>query len=289
MKRLFGILLTIFVLVTCAGCGGGNKSAEQPKQEAAQETGDKVGALMPIGLTEEDYKRWTENIAEYEGQPAGYVNPNKIIFFDNINSMIMALKGKQIARFTIPKTVGNYIVVHNGDLKIIDKNYKPILGYSMAMEEKNAATIEEINKAITAMTEDGTLDKLIKENIIALSGADPVATEIPVTAGAETLKVAVTGDMPALDCILADGTPAGFNVAFLGELGKRINKNFELVAIEAGARGSALSSGRVDILFWVIGTYDQNGNALPYPLDSMEGVAVSIPYMMDSRVSVTLK
>ena len=101
---------------------------------------------------------------------------------------------------------------------------------------------------------DGTLDKLIKENITDLGGADPVATDIPVIDGAETLKVAVTGDMPALDVILPDGKPAGFNVAFLSELSKRINKNFELVSIEAGARGAALSSGQVDVLFWVLGS-----------------------------------
>ena len=115
----------------------------------------------------------------------------------------------------------------------------------------------------------------------------PVA--LPVIDGAPTLKVAVTGDMPAMDCILADGTPAGFNVAFLSELSTRINKNIELVSIDSAARGAALSSGQVDALFWVIGTYDQDGKALPYPLDSMKGVAVSLPYLMDSRVGVAHK
>ena len=290
MKRLFGILLALVMLLTCAGCGGDDKKAEEPAPPASEQKSDdsKVGALMPIGLDEEGYKRWTQNIAEVEGQTA-YTSPQKVVFFDNMNSMIMALKSKQIDRFATPSRVGNYIVARNDDLKLIDNNFKPILGYSMAMEEKSAAQIEEINQAITAMKNDGTLDKLIQENIIDLGGADPVAKPIPVIDGAETLKVAVTGDMPALDVILADGTPAGFNVAFLGELGKRINKNFELISVEAGARGAALSSGQVDILFWVLGTYDQDGKALPYPLDNMKGVAISVPYMMDSRVGVTLK
>ena len=76
-------------------------------------------------------------------------------------------------------------------------------------------------------------------------------------------------------------------VSFVSD--KRINKNFELVDLDAGARGAALSSGQVDVLFWVLGTYDQEGKALPYPLDDMKGVAVSIPYMMDNRVGITLK
>lgn len=290
MKRLFGALFALIVLLTCAGCGGGDKPADKPDKPAASEQkSDKVGALMPIGLDEAGYKRWTENIAESQGQPAGYVNPHKVIFFNSLNDLVMALKNQQIDRFATCKTVGNYIVARNDDLKIIDDNYKPILGFSMAMEEKSAAQIEEINAAIKAMREDGTLKKLVQENIADLAGKDPVAKPIPVIEGADTLKVAVTGDMPAMDVILADGTPAGFNVAFLGELGKRINKNFELVPITAEARAAALSSGQVDALFWVIGTYDQEGKALPYPLDNMRGVAISTPYLMDSRVGVERK
>ena len=292
MKKLFGIFLAFIVLVSCAGCGGGDKPAEQPKQEAKQETAkdtnDKVGALMPIGLDEEGYKRWTQSIAEVEGQPAEYNVPHTVVFFNDLNSMLAALKAGQINRFATTGDVAQYIVARNDDVEIVDYNLKPIMGYSMAMEEKNAATIEEINKAITAMREDGTLTKLVEDNIKKLKG-DPSPIELPKIDGADTIKVAVTGDMPGMDCILADGTPAGFNVAFLAELSKRINKNFELVSVTSDARGAALSSGKVDALFWVAGTYDQDGKALPYPLDSMKGVAISIPYVMDSRVGITLK
>ena len=290
MKRLLGILLTIIALVACAGCGGGEDkpAAEQPKQEAAQPKSDKVGALMPIGLDEEGYKRWTQDIAQVEGQPAAYTTPNTVVFFNDLNSMLAALKSNQIGRFGTSNRVAEYIAARNDDVEIINYNLKPILGYSMAMNEKDAAQIDEINNAITAMKKDGTLAKLIEDNITNLKG-DPVAVSLPKINGASTIKVAVTGDMPGMDCILADGTPAGFNVAFLSELSKRINKNFELVSINSNARGAALSSGQVDALFWVIGTYDQDGNALPYPLDSMKGVAISLPYMMDSRVGVTLK
>ena len=288
MKRLFGLFMALVVLLSCVGCGG-NNDKEKTDPAANEQKSDKVGALMPIGLDEEGYKRWTESIAESEGQPAGYVAPHTVIFYDNMNAMIMALQSKQIDRFATCSRVGNYIAAHNNDLKVIDNNFKPILGYSIGMQEKDAAQIEEINSAIKAMKDDGTLANLIKENITDVGNAEPAATTMPVIDGAPTLKVAVTGDMPAMDFVTSDGKPAGFNVAFLGELSKRINKNIELVDIDAAARSAALTSGQVDALFWVIGVYDQEGNSLPYPLDNVKGFAVSIPYLMDSRVGVTLK
>ena len=293
MKRFFGVFFAVILMLTCAGCGGGdNKPAEPQKQETKEvkeETGDKVGALMPIGIDEEGYKRWTQSIAEVEGQPVGYNAPRTVVFFNDLNSMLAALKAKQIDRFATSKEVAQYIAARNDDVEIIDYNLKPILGYSMAMLDKSAAQVEEINNAINEMRQDGTLAKLVKENISELNGADPVHVDLPKIDGAETIKVAVTGDMPGMDCILADGTPAGFNVAFLSELSNRINKNFELVSVTSDARGSALTSGQVDALFWVVGTYDQEGNALPYPLDNMKGVAITVPYMMDSRVGLALK
>ena len=286
MKRLFGLLMAFVMMLSVAGCGGGN---EEKSPAPAQESSDKVGALMPIGLDEEGYKRWTEGIAESEGRPAGYVAPRTVVFFDNMNAMIAALQSNQIDRFSTCSRVGNYIAAHNDALKVTDNNFKPILGYSIGMLKKDAAQVEEINAAIKAMKEDGTLDKLVKENITDVGNAEPPAKEIPAIDGAPTIKVAVTGDMPAMDFVTSDGKPAGFNVAFLGELSKRINKNVELVDVDAGARAAALSSGQVDALFWVIGVYDQDGNALPYPLDNVSDFAVSTPYLMDSRVGVTRK
>ena len=77
MKRILGILLALIVMLACAGCGGGDKPADKPAAPAeTEQKSDKVGALMPIGLDEEGYKRWTKDIAQNEGQPSGYAAPN---------------------------------------------------------------------------------------------------------------------------------------------------------------------------------------------------------------------
>lgn len=289
MKRLSVLFLALVVMLACAGCGGNDNKQEAPAP-AAEEKSDKVGALMPIGMDETSYKHWTESVAQYEGRPAEYTAPKTVVFYDNMNAMIMALEAKQIDRFATSNRIATYIVNHNDKLAFVDKQeYNSILGYSIGMLEKDAAQIEEINAAIKAMKDDGTIDKLVKENIIDVGNGEPAPADMPMIDGAPTLKVAITGDMPAMDFVTADGKPAGFNVAFLSELSTRINKNIELVDVDAGARSAALTSGQVDALFWVIGTYDQEGKALPYPLDNTNGFAVSIPYLMDSRAGVTLK
>jgi hypothetical protein len=73
---------------------------------------------------------------------------------------------------------------------------------------------------------------------------------MPVIDGAETIKVAVTGALPPMDYVAADGTPAGFNTALLAEISQRIGKNIELVVVDSVGRAAALASGTVDAVFW---------------------------------------
>ena len=92
-----------------------------------------------------------------------------------------------------------------------------------------------------------TLDTLVNE-YISHPLEIPPSVEMPKINGAETIKVGITGDLPTLDLVLADGTPAGFNTVVLAEISRRINKNIELVQINSGARAAALTSELVDVI-----------------------------------------
>ena len=124
-------------------------------------------------------------------------------------------------------------------------------GFSFMLTEDNKDLRDELNKAITDMKQDGTLDHLVKEQIEdVIAGDEPAKVSMEEIKGAETIKVAVTGDLPPLDYISPDGTPAGFNTAVLSEIQRRIGKNIELVNINGGARSVALASKNVDVVFW---------------------------------------
>ena len=123
--------------------------------------------------------------------------------------------------------------------------------FAFLMMEDNAALRDEFNAAIEAMKADGTLDRLVQEQIDGLiDGGEFKPVELPHFDGAETVKVAVTGALPPMDYVAADGTPAGFNTAVLAEIGQRTGKNIELVVVDSMGRAAALASGAVDAVFW---------------------------------------
>ena len=123
--------------------------------------------------------------------------------------------------------------------------------FAFLMMEENAALRDEFNAAIADMKADGTLERLVKEQIDdAIDGGEFAPIEMPKIDGADTVKVAVTGALPPMDYVAADGTPAGFNTAVLAEIGNRIGKNIELVVVDSLGRAAALASGTVDAVFW---------------------------------------
>ncbi|MBQ7578341.1 MAG: transporter substrate-binding domain-containing protein [Synergistaceae bacterium] len=269
------ILLASLLVICCAGM-----SFSAPI---------KTGMLSPVGLDENGVIEWMSKIAPLEGQPEAVDKENSIAFYENLTSLLMALNAGKVDKISLTSMCARYIAARNENLNYVDYHNNAVIGYSIAVPESKRNMLMGINLAIFDMKADGTLAKLMRKYILELGNNDPEPVTMPVIYRESTFKIAVTGDIPPMDCILSDGTPAGFNTAFLAELSKRIKKNFELVNIDTGARETALSSGRVDMLFWSRSVYNEKGDRMPYPLDNFTGVAVSEPYLLDSRAALEVK
>jgi ABC-type amino acid transport substrate-binding protein len=101
------------------------------------------------------------------------------------------------------------------------------------------------------MKQDGTLDKLVEKWITSLpAGEEPAGGKLPEIAGANTLKVGISGDEPPLNYVAANGTPGGFNVAVLSEISRRAQINIKLITVTGSARFSAMESGKIDAFLW---------------------------------------
>ena len=82
-------------------------------------------------------------------------------------------------------------------------------------------------------------------------GKEPKPVAMPKFKDAQVIKVAVTGDMPPIDLVAADGTPAGFNVAMLAEIAKLKKVNIIPIPMNSGARFISLTKGIVDAIFFI--------------------------------------
>ena len=258
LKKIF---LLVLIALTLTGCGSSNENSAP-----------KVGMLTQLNSTPEQ---------------AGKVSSGgEISFYENFNSMNMALQGKQIDGIRTYKSVAEYMSANNSDLEIKDAaTVRLVDNFCCAMRAEDTDLKSSFDAAIDAMKGDGTLDALTYKFIRKATLTPPQAVELPHFDGAQTIRVGITGDLPPLDLVLADGTPAGFNTAVLAEISKRINRNIELVQVDSAARAAALTSGQVDVIFWVVVPED---NSRPKDFDTPAGVSVTTPYYQDTVVDVNL-
>ena len=237
--------------------------------------GKTFGALSFLNMTEEEngmigksVQRPMQKILLLDGVleemdsqvPAGYP---VFRYYDSLNAMLMALQAGEVNAIQVPYYTGKYLCSVNDNL-MATMEYHPekataitdwalsliSSGYSFMTKEENTALRDAFDAQITAMKEDGTLQKLIDEYIIKISeGGEPVAIAFEKFEG-DPIRIAVTGSLPPMDYVAADGTFAGFNTAVLAEIGRRLQKNIKLVQVDSLGRALALSEGTVDVVFW---------------------------------------
>ena len=189
----------------------------------------------------------------------------KIVYYDSLDAMLMALNAGEIIGLETYGATARYLILNNPELMFIGaenaENANAFVNtvcdsllsndFAFMFMADSAALRDMFNETIAAMKKDGTLDKLIQTYIEGVaSGDEPERIALPRIAGAETLRVAITGSLPPLDYVAPDGTPAGFNTAMLAEIGSRMGKNVELVQVDSIGRAAALASGAVDAVFW---------------------------------------
>ncbi len=255
-------------------------AAEQTEAATDEVIVRKIGVLTMLNMTEEEMVRYRDamTVALITLHEDGYAEKNyspvkgpniakrEIVFYDSMDAMLMALNAGDIGEMMVYDKVGQYLCATDDSLKpryIVDtekerNTFANIVlsgnlsnNFAFLMMEDNEALRDEFSSAIKDMKDDGTMDKLVKEQIDTLiNGGEAKAISMPEIEGADTIKVAVTGSLPPMDYVAADGTPAGFNTAVLAEISQRIGKNIELVVVDSIGRATALSSGTVDAVFW---------------------------------------
>ena len=276
MKKIFSLLM-ICALLLVTGCGGDNKDSDAGKI--------KLGMITRLNASEENFGDFMKQI---EDTLKVKIASHKPVFFDSLNTMEMSLESKQIGEMSTYRSVARYILAKDPRFEVLkDHSLEFIDSFCFALREDETELCDSLNMVIKEMQNDGTLDRLTKEYITDINTeTDPPAVELPHFDSADTIKVAVTGDLPPLDFVSADGKPAGFNTAVLAEIGNRLQKNIELVQVDSGARAAALTSKQADVVFWAIVPVSE---IIPQDSDKPEGVILTAPYFKDKVVHMIFK
>lgn len=255
MKKFLCALL--LVLILCAGSYAGERRVLR------------LGLLSKLNSTEEMFtETWKKKFA-----PNNENLEVRIKFYDTLTAMQMALETRDIANMVLPNTVAEYVLNQNKGYESILVLHSDNMGLAFGFREDSKELCGKFNEALRVMRNNWILQTIEGMYTTSPGTEEPDPVEFEHFDGADTIRVAVTGDLPPIDYVAADGTPAGFNTAVLAEIGAYLKKNIQLVGVETGARTAALASGRADVVFW----YEVD-TSKKIQDDAPEGVILSEPY-----------
>ena len=260
-----------------------------------------VGVHRNNAFTEEEMTASMRDHADFYDEPEDFqfiigVDAKSIVmkFYDSIVEMILALNRGELDYIEAPRCVANYVLRNNHNLRLkgidwwdeadsntfnfgfLKKSNSSNTSNNNKYDNDSGGSIDSIellksfNQAIESMQKDGTL-AVLKENYIERTAYLPTA-KFENFADAPTITIAVTGDLPPIDYVTADGVPSGFNVAVISEIAKRLHLNVKIMNINTGARMAALASGRVDVIFLTL------GSKMDYFTEKNDLIDLSLPY-----------
>ena len=257
------VFLTVLVIVlsACAAYADGIKLGMLTSGKLVVGEAPSMDAIRDIVL-------WTLY------RPGHGVDEISFKFYSNFASMLMALNAGEIDELATSQVVGEYITAINPDFAITCAGRMTGTSFVLGFRDgEGEALREKFNAALADMRKDGTLDAITRK-YCGNPGHDKMdSVKFETFPDAETVRVAVTGDVPPIDFIAADGEAAGFNTAILSEIGRRAKLNIKLLHVDTAARTTALMSGRADCIFW----YQIYKDAKEQP-DAADGVIFSDSY-----------
>ena len=250
---------------------------------------DYVGFLSRLKTTPEEFLMLMKRSWATQGWVilGGDHSSSKAKFYESLALMQMALNRGDIEEMILPDFVAEYLLR-------VSTNYEPScvsssgrMSLCFGFLKENRALLQKWNSALTYLRNNWTLAGLEKKYIKDfpadntydyIYGTKKKTRKDRITfekfPDAQTVRVAVTGDMPPADYVDAEGLPSGYSLAVLSEIGRVLRVNIVPVNVNAGARTAALVSGRADVVFW----YEVNRQT-EKQLDVPDEVIVSEPYL----------
>lgn len=197
------------------------------------------------------FDRWAEDALKELTNVTYGCFIDKLKYNNSLSACLAMIKSGRADIMMTTDVTSVYVAQRHSDMRayICRQNF----GAVMMLRASDVNLRDSFNAALKKLKDNGRLDELHKNLIKELpAGSEPSFTKSVNHGGTDTVYVGVSGDMPPLDYVAADGNPAGYNVALLDEISKETGKNIEIVTLDSQARFAALESKKIDVFFWVV-------------------------------------
>lgn len=179
--------------------------------------------------------------------------------YDNLSEVIAALRMNEIQVAWTSDVTAKYLLKTQEGLQEITTpdSDDARLEFAFAIKQGRDDFRQELNKALNAIKEDGTLENLLStyvdtetyetsfyENNMMIKQKEYQGTLLK-----KTIYVGVTGAVPPLDSLDFDNKPYGFSVALMDAIGQAAGFDVKFVVMKNEAAFSNLMSGKIDIIF----------------------------------------
>lgn len=243
MKRLLYLALALALTLTCIPAVA---------EDATLTPADFAGKTMvcfnvPMEITPE--------IVE---QTSG-IKPSDIITVPTVSEGVAALKSGRAECMPMARFTAEYFTQADETLGFVD--FAHPRNFFMITRAEDTELLGQLNEAIKALNEEGATLSLMDQFKDVSDTQGAATADYESAADAKTLYVGISGDLPPLDYVAADGTPRGFNVAYTQKLAEKIGVKIEFVTIPSDAKFSALLSNKIDVFFWHMMPVDNEGIA----------------------------
>ena len=246
------ILVCFVLLILCAGGGAFRKKEVKTGISAAAELKGKA-----LGGVE---GRMPGNSAKIFFESMLGVKLSGYNAYKNMDEALYALRtGKAAAIWAADVTV-DYLQKWNPDCYPLDTSGTASImelpegrfdfGLAAKNDKKGKELVESLNTAIGAMKKDGMLAALTEQYIYRDENSDKFTEkDMANKSKKNVLRVGITGAVQPVELIDTNGKPYGFCVAFMDEIGQRLERKVEFVVLDNETIFTSLMSGRIDAVF----------------------------------------
>ena len=233
MKKLVALGLVVAMAISMAACGA--KTVENTVFSVGDLDGKKIG--VQLGTTGDIFVT-----DDYEKDKAG----TTIERFSKGHDAVMSLKQGKIDCVMIDEQPAKAFVEKNKELTILEEEFA-LEEYAIAIAKENTELKEEINKALIAMKDDGTLDNIINNYIgDDTKGKTPYESPADVDRSKGKLIMATNAAFPPYE-FQEGGKVVGIDADMAQAIADRIGMELIIEDMEFDSIIIAVQTGKADI------------------------------------------